>query len=457
MTGKASAYVGGLLGILLALSGFAPAERGFALAEPGAAAGAPTAAELHAPSAHNPCFDQPGLWPEDVKKTAYYQQKWEPARLLVWARTGQRMEAKALMDPKNWLEYPPSPGGYDEKSGKPATQPPDENTDVLFPDSDRSYEIGGGAGITLRVRHLTLGAKATFGYGVDRLEIGGNVWLRKDLGHFGSHTHSYFGNKATFLRNDRPLPKAGIPPDWALALGVNKPKGGSIEFLGPWAIGDELHIDSGTMLLGPNSVFYAGNRGPHVVYPGGTLVLMSGSTFRIRANKCYHHDLIVSGTVLAGTPERPLKSDCVFCLSFKAHGEVDASLPQNRHLKNLSTPNDSGLVINPEGRLAVHSADPAKARLVFRWHGLEAEAFVGPDAPRESIKDVPRRIAIILLGQVELNGVEFNDMRRGGIVLADPSVRRQWENVFHGKNNGGSPEELYRVYDGPKAVPLQRK
>ena len=430
MTVKASAYVGGLLGILLA-------------------AGASAGADLNAPSAHNPCFDRPGLWPEDVKKTAYYRQKWEPTRLLVWARADQqRAQKDALLDPKNWLEYPPSPGGYDETSGKPATNPPDENTDVLFPDSDRPYQVGGD--VPLRVRHITVGENAGIWMN-GRLEVSGNQWVRKGAGTVVFHTRVVRGKTAAFARNDRSDPKGGgLPAIYGNNLGVSKPKGGSasVEFIGNWCVGDELHVDSGTMILGPGSRFVAGDRGLHTVHPEGTLVLMSGSALRTMANKGFQHDLAVGGALLAGTPERPLTRDCVLGLSFKVHGEVDA-LP-----RGMSTPNDSGLVINPGGRLAVHSADPAKARLVFRWHGQKG-LNIGPAKP-EDIKDVPHRIAIVLRGEVEFNGVEFNDMRRGGIVLADPSVRSRWKNVFYGGNNGAGAEELYRAYDGPpKPVELR--
>ncbi|HUS44565.1 MAG TPA: hypothetical protein VM219_00815 [Phycisphaerae bacterium] len=416
-----------------------------------AAAGAAAGADLKAPSAHNPCFDQPGLWPEDVKETAYYQQKWEPARLLVWARVGERVGENALMDPKNWLEYPPSPSGSAVASGKPATRPPDENTDILFPDSDSFYSIGTGD-IALQVRHLTVGANASMG--ISRMEFCGNVWVRKGQWGPGLHVNFplAFGGKAAFARND----DAKIDT-FATHFAVNKPKGGSIEFLGPWDVGDELHVNSGTMILGPGSLFSPADRATHLVFPEGTLVLMSGATFLPKGNKCFGHDLVVSGTLQAGTPERPLKSDCVLALGFKAHGEFDASLPQNRHLKNMSTPNDSGLVINPGARLVVYSADPAKARLVFRWTGTESgSTHVAPEAPLASIKDVPRRIAMTLLGQIDFNGVEFNDVRKGGIVLAHPSINLHWKNLFYGENNGGrSLVELYRVDDKPEAVPLR--
>lgn len=84
----------------------------FAADTPGSVA----AHDLAAPGAHNPGYDQKNLWPEDVKQTGNFKQKWQLARLLVWARTGDF--TGPLKDPANWLE-----------NGKPAVTEPDENTD----------------------------------------------------------------------------------------------------------------------------------------------------------------------------------------------------------------------------------------------------------------------------------------------------------------------------------------
>ena len=46
----------------------------------------------------------------------YMYQTWPKARLLVWARPGR----SGTGEPGDWLE-----------NGQPATEPPDENTDVL--------------------------------------------------------------------------------------------------------------------------------------------------------------------------------------------------------------------------------------------------------------------------------------------------------------------------------------
>ncbi len=60
---------------------------------PARAADAPAAVpgyDPQVPAAHNPCFDDAGLWGRyDVKRTACYGEKWPRARrLLVWRRPG---------------------------------------------------------------------------------------------------------------------------------------------------------------------------------------------------------------------------------------------------------------------------------------------------------------------------------------------------------------------------------
>lgn len=68
-----------------------------------------------------------------MKETAYYKQKWEPARLLVWGKKGTH--TGPLKNPANRLE-----------NGKPAEEGPDENTDIVFPDVAGKVTLQGGPG-----------------------------------------------------------------------------------------------------------------------------------------------------------------------------------------------------------------------------------------------------------------------------------------------------------------------
>ena len=54
-----------------------------------------------------------------------------------------------------------------------------------------------------------------------------------------------------------------------------------------------------------------------------------------------------------------------------------------------------------------------------------------------------------LYGKVDFNGVEFNDIRTGGIEITDQAIRAGWKNVFYGKDNAGEPETLFTVTAKP--------
>jgi hypothetical protein len=391
-----------------------------------AVAGAPAAAELQAPSAHNPCFDQAGLWPEDVKKTAYYQQKWEPARLLVWAMKGEYWS-----DPANWLEYLPDGSG-----GKPAETIPDENTDVLFPDGTYKVALAGQKGWpeagNLEVRHLTVGN------GVDlylRLFTAtGNVWIRQGC-RWRVTECIWRGGKDTFSRSDMEKQIAFKIPV------VIKHDNRSVEVLGRWGCVDGLSVNSGKLIIGPDSSWLAGNRHQNIVAPKAALVLMSGARYNTHFIKYGAWDLDVYGELLAGTPERPLQKDALFPLGWKSRGR---EVMNNRV---VGDDRDGGLMVRPDARLAVHSADPKRARLVFRQLRDEDLANSGKRTG-PALNPAHKHVQMFLLGKTELNGVEFNDMDLGGIELAEPTVRDQWKNIQYGPSNAGKPDELFKKYAG---------
>ncbi len=95
-------------------------------------------------TAHDPEYDNAKLWPIAGPKPEYMTQRWEPAPLYVWAAPGQ---SASFDQPENW-----------RVDGKPATRTPDENVDVLLPDSDKPYSVGAGRNRSLR--HLTVGRNA---------------------------------------------------------------------------------------------------------------------------------------------------------------------------------------------------------------------------------------------------------------------------------------------------------
>lgn len=62
---------------------------------------------------------------------------------------------------------------------------------------------------------------------------------------------------------------------------------------------------------------------------------------------------------------------------------------------------------------------------------------------------------MILLGKTEFNGVEFNDVLKGGIAMPDPAARKAWQNVSIGKGNLGSEDELFTKYTGSMDIKMK--
>jgi len=262
-----------------------------------AAAETAPAYDIKTPSAHNPCYDQPDLWPEGVKETAYYKQKWEPARVLVWAKGNVlgKGPAKVLYPAENWLE-----------NGKPAQQDADENCDLVFPDQKGvTWNTWLRINPTVSCRHLTVG----HGVYLENLgNLSGNLWSKGRVHSWGG---GFVGKQNTFVRVG--------PKSWILKMyQVNKDASASVEIVDELRICDWIEVNSGQLIVGPGAVLEGGNRHQNVVAAKGALALMSGATFKTFEFKRQAYDLDVFGKVLAGTPDRPLTADAFFSLSGKA-------------------------------------------------------------------------------------------------------------------------------------------
>lgn len=382
------------------------------------------------PSAHDPRFDQPGLWPEDVKKAAYAQQKWEKARLLVWARSGAG--AAKLEDPANWLE-----------DGKPATQAPDAGCDLVFPDAPKAARLDCTLS-DLKARHVTVGKGIQFNPRVG--ELTGNLWV-KEGGTFVTRNFRQSGTAHTFLRCD----SSGMLCGKAKGLFVNKGDA-TVELLGFWETHDWFQVDAGMLIVGPGARYGGGNRHQNVVGPKGSMAVLSGATFTTWKGKPWAYDIDLYGTLLIGTPERPLTRDAFFLLNAKPRED------------GRMGPMDRSLQTRPGSILRVHSTDPAKARLVIRLRS-EADDGKGKDLGAEKDDDLPEsdpvpakgavgkagwalgKLDFRLLGELHLDGVLFQDVAAGGIQLPDPAVRKDWKLVAFGSGCAGEGEALFAVAD----------
>ena len=196
------------------------------------------------------------------------------------------------------------------------------------------------------------------------------------------------------------------------------------------------------MILAPGSTFKCGGPRNHraPIFPGAELVLLSGATLGKTANQSMNLDVVVGGTLRAGLPERPLAEDCFLGLSYKPKGEGGnyASFATDARA------DDRGMVVLEGGGIQVHSVDPAKARLVIHWHGLVDEE---DDNEILSKGGTPHRIEIVILEDVQLDGVLFDHFLTGGIELGNPEIASTWKNIFFGKHNEGPPGSLFKKHE----------
>ncbi len=402
----------------------------------------------------------PLQWPDEPPakghKPAYTTETWDkPKRLLVWARPGK---SGLLSAPANWLcNGRPLPDMSFDKPARAADGGAfDVETDILLPAAGRAYTVGykdrGRGG--LRVRHITVGHLARLNPSV--LTAVGNLWLPPHGRLRVRYTIAVKGARHTFFINDKPpftaeqnnalqggYPAAnyvnGIGYSVAQYFRVNKAGVASVEFRGTTQTSDDFQIPSGVAVVAPDAQLMPGKRSTQNIGKDAVLRLHSGSQFCKMENATYYnHDLVVEGRIEAGTPEHPITRDCLLGVSFKdrsAYGKDGPSVGR-------AAP---GLVFTQAARVAVHTVDPSKARLVIRWHGRE-NTWQRSRMKGESGKDYmafPRTIGIDIQGPLVLDGVHFDDVHRGGLRLRQPEVRQRWKHVSFGERNESRPDDLF--------------
>ena len=386
------------------------------------------AAERPVPTARDPQYGDTTAWTKDVLKSYHAQETWPKGRLWTWAKPGTSMNEKQdPLNPANWIE-----------DGKPATTPFDKDTDFAFP----AAANGGGYFVNLPgnksqvswCRHMTIerGANVSWLHGAL-----GNTWIKAG----GKLTVLTFigGDKHAFLRNDN-------KESWWMVdhLFCDKAPAASIEIIGPFSVDDSYHFNSGMTILGVDSSLTPQARSNLNIQPGAALALLSGAVYRKQANQTYATDLLVRGRLLGGLPERPLTRDATVGLSWKGKrrflgGKNDTFRGENGDdvaLIIMAASNHSEYVAEkggwigtemPAGALQVYSADPTKARLVFDWNRLPVSGEAAKGGPRmeENYKQLcavkTPFIELMLLGNVQLDGVLFNHIATGGIVVKDPA------------------------------------
>jgi len=423
------------------------------------------------------------VWPDappaEGFKPVYTAEEWDkPDQLLVWAEPGKSGRFGAS---GNWLrngepmeEMTTHRYMFKKRHGAPETDAVlTPKTDVLVPAAERDYQVRGrGRRGSYVARHFTVESNASFSHSLSGLY--GNLWVDQNGRFDGGGNAPFRGSKHTFLRNG--TPRSGTDPitdpqrletkHLARKWELRKDKSGaSMEIIGSVRSGDETHVARGRLIVAENSIVDIGARCTQTIYKDAFLELHSGSYFGKTANYV-SQDMQVWGTLLAGTPERPLIRDCYVALSTsdwkgrvrelilpvkgqQRAGRFVGTIPSRR--ENNDPTMHIGLKVTESGKIRVHSADPSQARIVFRWHGHHGRgsdsgtAFLNieNDRQKELWEEIRGYVCAAFLGDVQLNGVEFDHFHKGGIMLADMDMPEQWKNVTYGEHNEADPEELF--------------
>jgi len=359
--------------------------------------------------AQNPQTDVAGfksMWePGDVAKLraehkrvpAYMTEKWDkPKRLLVWAKPGV---SGKIEDTSNWTVISEPLAGNDRSNRGFGL---DEETDILLPKADKKYMVGGGA--LIKVRHLTVEDNAHLE--LFQLDAKGNVWVHRRGQLHCRNTMRFTGPRNTFFKNDKPAltpqqsnaiagwtftesPAGGTAAraaadarksgsteaTWegigvAQYMFVAKDKTASLEFIGVMCPDDTFEMSSGITVVAEGSKCLGGKREQTFVQADAVLRLHSGSEYaKYNDSPGFLSDLVVLGKVEAGTAENPLQQDAILGLSAKLYPEYIAQVGAKLGAGSGAEGGEGlpSMIVAPGGRIEVHTADPAKARLVIAY------------------------------------------------------------------------------------------
>jgi hypothetical protein len=384
-------------------------------------------------TAHEPNFADPALWNDDARTSAYAKQAWPKTRVLVWAHPG--VSAKDGWEAKHWLE-----------NGQPATASFDPETDLVFPDfAGKQYWVSLTNGRKYQpatFRHLTLGRSACV---VGHFATRGNVWIR--AGGWLQYMDSTLGAEHTFFRSDNPSGLALVDHFY-----VRKAPEASVEFIGLFTSDDRWWVESGLMIVAPDSEIGMGNRTDPRIGKQGAVAIMSGTYLTRRSNIDWGNDLTVEGRFMAGLPDRPLTRDARLGLGWKSKAQF---MPGSQGGGRMPGPNDMGMRIPVGGSLTVHTTDPAQARLVINcskrdndWSQIEIISRgkeISGEALKAKLMELPRRTDMEILGDITWRGIHFDDIRTGGIHVKAPPDLSGGKGPTFGTNNAAKPAELFTV------------
>ncbi len=208
---------------------------------------------------------------------------------------------------------------------------------------------------------------------------------------------------------------------------------GTLELVGTNRVNDQFRIaGEGKLIISEDSSLAPGPRACFAIQPEATVVLLQDAciSYETTASQLGKASVWAGGTLAIGTPQRPITRDMLFPVT-----GIEEDFIIRNPAGNIRTPGVSFL-LGEEGRLVVHTADPTKARLVFKMHDSEKA--------RERGKrwGDPQGIVLDFAGKAELNGVVFDNVLAEGLMVS-PEQRAKWKNVFFGENNLAEPDQLY--------------
>jgi len=373
---------------------------------------------------------------------AYGTQKWPRVPLMVWRRPGK---SGSRFTAANWLDqtgrpYFQLPVSVDSKADDLPV------ADILLTASDEFYQIAVDRP-QWRIGHMTIenGVQIFTTYNVT-----GNLWMKDGSGMhapwFGKYSNSTPGVHR-FLRFDgmrirRPkrgekTPQRVAPEDWRISQWgcYHTAAGGTLELIGKNHVNDQFRvIGEGKLIISENSYLSPGLRACFAIQPEATVVLLQDARISVEttAKQQGKASVWVGGTLMIGTPQRPITRDMIFPVV-----GVEEQYIIRKPAGGIRTPGVSFL-LGDKGRLVMHTVDPTKARLVFKMHDSEKARAAG-----KKYGD-PKGAVLAFFGKTELDGVVFDNVLEGGIMVS-PETRATWRNVSYGKNNLAEPDKLYWI------------
>jgi len=390
------------------------------------------------------------LWadvPGDGQLGHYGRQEWPKVPLMIWRRPG---ESGTRFVGANWLDelgrpYFEPPTSIDSRAGDLPV------ADILLPASDVYYQVVGERP-QWRCRHMTVENNAHFFL---TYCIRGNVWMkdgsRMQAPWFGRYANDTPGLHRFLrfdgMRIDRPRKGEEVPArghfnisQWGQYRAASN---ATIELIGTNMVTDQFSVGGeGTVIISEKSHLAPGNRTAFAIMPGSTVVLLQDARIGCEtvATLGGKASVWVGGTLMIGTPRRPITRDMLFAVT-----GIDEKFINRRPAENIRCPGVSFLV-GEKGRFIVHTVDPTKARLVFKMH--EGEQARARGKGRGDFGD-PKGIVLDFLGEAKLNGVVFDNVLKDGLMVSRQQ-RATWKNVSYGANNLAEPEELYWYFEDHK-------